>query len=519
MRAFAGSPAAVLPLSAGGALAHPHGRMVAVGPARRFDELVRATPANDIDRDRNGRFHAAETARTEREAFAAPAELDWPKRLRVDGRPVEPHPPSGVVGELEARLACEALRASSASAERRRRRARGGLVTCRLERRLSAPIDPRAASVALTVADPSRHVEPMLDPEAPARLLGEAPASRELGFEPDTSPANVVVPVPPVGATLVCRRSSRAVRKALALLLLPLAQRASLAASDGPGNAEVTPSGPAEPTAACRSGGALADFQRTADREIAKHPRAIRDGQGGGPLPPGLLLALLSGAAHAAGPGHGELVVAGYFLSREARIARALATRAQTALLDVVSAIVIVGFADFLLRRAFGGVPVEIPAVRIASSALVFASGPPMLARAGRRSLAGGDETGHDRVADHAQPHRHRAGCGCGAHAPPRAGGLLALPIGLVPREVSLLILFCALADDTLLEGLLPLRFIALGTGIRMGGLGLASVWARRFLFDRAEAARPAVPPGCLLELRGAGPVTVVGGLLSAGSL
>ncbi len=198
MRALARSLAVALLLASGGALAHPHlwmvaqsayriedGRVVAVEVALRLDELVSATLADDFDRDRNGRFDATETARMEREAFAGLAELDWLSRLRVEGRAVELHPPSGFVAELE-----------------------GGLVTYRFVRRLVAPVDPRAASVALTVADPSWYVDVMLDPENPARLLGDAPAGCELGFEPDTSLANLVAPVPPVAATLVCRRSS-----------------------------------------------------------------------------------------------------------------------------------------------------------------------------------------------------------------------------------------------------------------------------------------------------------------------
>lgn len=308
-------------------------------------------------------------------------------------------------------------------------------------------------------------------------------------------------------------------RRGLAVLLLALAVLASLVAADGPVEAQPAPSRPAEPVASAGIGAALADFQRTANREIAKHLRAIRDGQGTGPLALGLALAFLYGAVHAAGPGHGKLVVVGYFLSREARIARGLAMGAQIALLHVVSAVVIVGFADFLLRRTFGGAPAEIPAVRIASYALIVAIGLWMLVRAGGRILAGRAEAGHDHGAHHAHPHRHHAGCGCGAHERPREGGLLALAVGLVPCTGSLLILLYALANDMLLQGLLLVGAIALGMAVTMGGLGLASVWARRFVLDRVEAARPAARLAGLLELAGAGLVTAVGGLLLAGSL
>ncbi len=198
MKAPAVLLAAGLALAASAAGSHPHvwvvaqsayriegGRVVAVELALHFDELLSASLVADYDRDRNGVFDPAETARLERETFAGLAELDWLSRLRVDGRPVPLHPPSGFVAELE-----------------------GGVVTYRFVRRLATPVDPRAASLALTVADPSWYVDVVLDPENPARLLGEPPNGCELGFAPDTSLANLVTPVPPVATTLVCRRSS-----------------------------------------------------------------------------------------------------------------------------------------------------------------------------------------------------------------------------------------------------------------------------------------------------------------------
>ncbi len=268
-------------------------------------------------------------------------------------------------------------------------------------------------------------------------------------------------------------------------------------------------------------GALLVDFQRSANREIARHLQAIRDGQGSGPLLAGLLLAFLYGAVHAAGPGHGKLAVVGYFLSREARIVRGLAMGAQIAVLHVISAVVVVGLADLLLRRSFGGAPAEIPAVRIASYALIVAIGLAMLARAGRRLL--GFPAGHAHASagasEHGDGHHHAPGCGCGAHARPAEGGLLALAVGLVPCTGSLLILLWALANDILAAGLALVAAIALGMAITMGGLGLASVWARGFVLDRFERSHRTALLGGVLELAGAGLVTAVGGLLLAGSL
>lgn len=304
-------------------------------------------------------------------------------------------------------------------------------------------------------------------------------------------------------------------RRPVPLLLLAVGMAGLLlaAAAEAQGLAGATH----EPAATGGLVGAFVDFQRTANREIARHLKAIRDGQGAGPLALGLVLAFLYGAVHAAGPGHGKLVVVGYFLSREARIGRGLAMGAQIAVMHVVSAVIVVGLADLLLRRAFGGTPAEVPAVRIASYALIVGIGLLMLGRAVHRLAAARNPATAGQ--SHAHPHRHGPGCGCGAHARPAEGGLLALAVGLVPCTGSLLVLLYALANDMLATGFLLVAAIALGMAITMGGLGLASVWARGFVLDRMPGGRPAVLLSGLLELAGAGLVTAVGGLLLVGSL
>jgi nickel/cobalt transporter (NicO) family protein len=71
-------------------------------------------------------------------------------------------------------------------------------------------------------------------------------------------------------------------------------------------------------------GRALLTFQRDANRLIATHMRAIRDGETSVPLLIGAGLAFLYGVVHALGPGHGKLVVVTYFLAHEARVGRGL---------------------------------------------------------------------------------------------------------------------------------------------------------------------------------------------------
>lgn len=251
-------------------------------------------------------------------------------------------------------------------------------------------------------------------------------------------------------------------------------------------------------------GRALLAFQREANRTIATQMRAIRDGTTTAPLLLGLALAFAYGAVHAAGPGHGKLVVMGYFLSREARVGRGLLMGAQIAVMHVLSAVVVVVFADFLLRRGLGGAPSEIPAVRIVSYGLILLIGLAMLGRALWRSFAG---PGHR--------HGHDAACGCGARHD--ESGLLSLGVGLVPCTGSVLILLYAMANGILPAGVMLVCMIALGMAVTMGLLGLTSVLARRLVAGRllAGGGRAALT----LDVAGALAITALGAALLAGSL
>ncbi len=283
-------------------------------------------------------------------------------------------------------------------------------------------------------------------------------------------------------------------RRLLAAILLLLA---CLALSSPPAAAQPAPS---VGSVLAPVGRAILDFQREANRTIAQQMRAIRDGETTAPLLLGLLLAFAYGAVHAAGPGHGKLVVMTYFLSRDARIGRGLLMGAQIAVMHVLSAIVVVVFADLLLRKGFGGAPSEVPAVRYVSYGFILLIGLAMLWRAARRTMQPA----------HAHHHHHGHACGCGARHD--EGGLLSFGVGLVPCTGSVLILLYAMANGILPAGLTLVAMIALGMAVTMGGLGLLSVLARRFVAERLSGGSGRV--GVALDLAGSLAIVLLGGTL-----
>jgi nickel/cobalt exporter len=232
-------------------------------------------------------------------------------------------------------------------------------------------------------------------------------------------------------------------------------------------------------------GRALLVFNREANRLISQHLREIREGDALWPLLVGVALAFTYGVVHALGPGHGKFVVVSYFLSREAQIGRGLLMGLQIAVFHVISAIVVVVLADFVLRRALGGAPGEVPGVRLASYGLIALIGAVMLVQAIRRAHR--RHSGIE-VEDACCGHTH------GRNEAYEAGvrtqqGLLSLGVGLVPCTGAVLILLYALANDILFAGVMLVIAIAAGMAITMGGLGVLSVLARQTVAVRMARA------------------------------
>jgi ABC-type nickel/cobalt efflux system permease component RcnA len=239
---------------------------------------------------------------------------------------------------------------------------------------------------------------------------------------------------------------------------------------------------------------AMVAFQREANREIAERMAAIRDGQSAFSLLIAVALGFAYGAIHAAGPGHGKMVVMSYFVAREARIGRGVLMGAQIAALHVLSAIVVVALADLLLRRVLGSAPSEVPAIRLASYAAITVVGAYMLIQA----LRGRGHAHHD----HTQQ------------------GLLATGVGLIPCTGAVLVMLYALANGILYAGVLVTMAIGIGMAATMAALGMLTVIARRAVTRRlVRTAEHHGRLGKVLECLGAVVITLLGAALFASAL
>ena len=245
---------------------------------------------------------------------------------------------------------------------------------------------------------------------------------------------------------------------------------------------------------------AITRAQRELNATLSREMRALREG--GSPRAALVVagIAFLYGVLHAAGPGHGKLVISSFFLARDTRILTGLLAGVLFSLLQVLSSIALV--AVLALALEYGGFEVLGQSVRVelVSYALIIAIGVFMTAGALR---------GHEGHA-HAKPFA----------APPRGRASLwgvVTAAGLTPCASALIILLFAWAQRAFALGVATTLVMGLGMAITVCAIGLGAIAARRLIL-RGAAGRPGALGGVRrgLSVTGALLITVVGCLLAA---
>lgn len=210
-------------------------------------------------------------------------------------------------------------------------------------------------------------------------------------------------------------------------------------------------------------------LQADASREMNRQLRAFRDQ---GSAAAGLWLCLIGfayGVLHAAGPGHGKLVVSSYFLARRARVMHGLTLAATAALGQALAAILLVGIPVLALDMGRAAVLEQSRVLELVSYGVMTALGVVMLVR-GRRHA---DCCGPDHSHDHNHHHHGKA---------PRDGrafGLLALAVGCRPCTGAVILLLFAAANDIAIMGMVAVLAMAAGVTITTSAAGLAGMALR----------------------------------------
>jgi nickel/cobalt exporter len=210
-------------------------------------------------------------------------------------------------------------------------------------------------------------------------------------------------------------------------------------------------------------------------------------------------LSLAYGVFHAAGPGHGKMVIASYMLANEHALRRGLVIAFGAALLQGFSAVAVVGIGAIVFRATAKHMTAAANVVEIASyagivvlgGALVYLKGAAFLS-AWRTipavAVAAGGAARAFLADDCAENHVHGPGC-AHFHAPdPRTLGagfswksalLTMMAAGSRPCSGAILVLVFALAQGIFPTGVFAVLAMSLGNATTTAGLASTAVLAK----------------------------------------
>ncbi len=283
--------------------------------------------------------------------------------------------------------------------------------------------------------------------------------------------------------------------------------------------------------------------QRDLHRELAAAMRAVQEhGVEAGYALVGL--SFLYGVFHAAGPGHGKVVISTYLLTQESQMRRGLVLSLLASLCQGLTAIVAVTATVEVLGltlRQSQGTATHLETLSYALVALLglmlVASRVRQLVRWRRGNGAHAHHHHHDHPHDHhthdgAANHAHGPACNH-AHAPTLReletplswhglAGMVA-SIGVRPCSGAILVLLVAYSVDLRIAGMTAVMAMSLGTAITVSLLAVLSVYARKgalWIASRLpdSATRLALAVDVIAVL-GGGVIFIAGALMLQGAL
>lgn len=228
--------------------------------------------------------------------------------------------------------------------------------------------------------------------------------------------------------------------------------------------------------AATGIGGWILALQSSFSRSLQTAVAAIKADGGWSPM---LLLGFAYGVFHAAGPGHGKAVIAGYLMAGERALGRGFSLSLAAALLQALVAIAIVGFGTLLLGATAASMTRTGTIIETASFVLVALLGLAMTWRkAGRLAT----------IVDVSTSPACSPGCGhVHLNDPAALDGLAGWParLGVVlaagsrPCAGAILILVFSASQGLLTAGIAATFAMALGTALTTGLLASLAVFAK----------------------------------------
>ena len=191
------------------------------------------------------------------------------------------------------------------------------------------------------------------------------------------------------------------------------------------------------------------------------------------------------GVLHAAGPGHGKVIISTYLLSHESQLRRGIALSFAAALTQGLTAVVVVFFAFWLLKLSMvqtRGIVNHVEVVSFAMVALVGFYITCMQAQSLRRKIYLSGKA-IDNCADGSERCDHNHGPGASELEKElsfRSFIGIILSIGIRPCSGAVIVLLLAFSLGHVIAGLFAVLAMSLGTAIAIALLATFSVYFRR---------------------------------------
>jgi len=228
-------------------------------------------------------------------------------------------------------------------------------------------------------------------------------------------------------------------------------------------------------------------------------------------------IGFLYGIFHAAGPGHGKVVITSYLLANVAQVRRGILLAAAASAAQAVTAVALVGVLVLVLGMAHFQTVHSVWYIEMASYLLLVLVGLALLRNVWRGGHSHDD--GHCGHAHCGHAHHHH-------HAPPAPArddrrGFLAIvaAVGLRPCSGAVILLLFSVAQGVFLAGVAGTIAMAVGTAITVSVLAILSVGARDLALRMAGSDAGLARVHALLAASGAIAIALFGAAMLAAGL
>ncbi|MBP0441271.1 nickel/cobalt transporter [Tianweitania sediminis] len=277
-------------------------------------------------------------------------------------------------------------------------------------------------------------------------------------------------------------------------------------------------------------------------------------------------LSFAYGIFHAAGPGHGKVVIASYMLANDVALRRGIALSVVSSLLQAVSAIIVIGavflflrgtafsmtdathwleVASFALVAVYGGwllwrklhrfLPVLMPRQALATAGGplhdLFDAQPPCASGVTSQGRAATPLAASRFQAAEANPGEIRICEDCGqSHAVDpaalgderldwRSAWAAVLAVGIRPCSGALIVLTFSLLNGLWFGGIVSVFAMAVGTAVTVAALAILAVSAKHGALAMAGGGKIGTTLHVIIEIAGAAALLLIGLLLLGASL